>query len=289
MVRAISFCKSYSSKKNPACKDINFEAERGKITVLLGPNGAGKSTLLKALCAMHYASSGQVLLERNDGAIFDAAEQSQEVKAITGFIGEVPALYDDWTVSEFLRAAAALRLAETDCKAKTAAALKAARLCNLDGVLKQKISSLSHGYKQRVNFAQALVHDPQILILDEPATGLDPQQIREMRELVQSLKKGRAVVFSTHIIQEAEALADKIYIIKDSAVVASGSPKELLKQSGKSNLEDAYLFFVASGAASTDRGLASDRGASNDLSASTDRSSETACKGKNARAFLGLV
>ncbi|MBR5964950.1 MAG: Gldg family protein [Treponema sp.] len=283
MVRAISFCKSYSSKKNPACKDINFEAERGKITVLLGPNGAGKSTLLKALCAMHYATSGQVLLQRNDGAIFDAAEDPQDVKAFTGFIGEVPALYDDWTVSEFLRAAAALRLAETDSKTLTraaqiqAAALKAARLCNLDGVLKQKISSLSHGYKQRVNFAQALVHDPQILILDEPATGLDPQQIREMRELVQSLKNGRAVVFSTHIIQEAEALADKIYIIKDSAVVASGSPKELLKQSGKSNLEDAYLFFVASGAASTDRGLASDRGASND------------CNAKNARAFLGLV
>ncbi|MBR5096131.1 MAG: Gldg family protein [Treponema sp.] len=277
MIRALSFCKSYSSSKKPACKDINFEAERGKITVLLGPNGAGKSTLLKALSGFHYASSGHILVEGNDGAIFDAAEAPQEVKAVTGFISEVPALYDDWTVEEFLEAAAALRLAENDGKTINAAAKKAARLCNLDAVLKQKISSLSHGYKQRVNFAQALVHDPQILILDEPATGLDPEQIRESRELVQSLKKGRAIVFSTHIIQEAEALADKIYIIKDAAVVACGSPKELIKASGKSSLEDAYLFFAATGAASTNP------------SASNDFSTTTAPKPKNARAFFCLV
>ncbi|MBO7123497.1 MAG: Gldg family protein [Treponema sp.] len=294
MIRALSFCKSYSSSKKPACKDINFEAERGKITVLLGPNGAGKSTLLKALSGFHYASSGHILVEGNDGAIFDAAEAPQEVKAVTGFISEVPALYDDWTVEEFLEAAAALRLAENDGKTINAAAKKAARLCNLDAVLKQKISSLSHGYKQRVNFAQALVHDPQILILDEPATGLDPEQIREMRELVQSLKKGRAIVFSTHIIQEAEALADKIYIIKDAAVVACGSPKELIKASGKSSLEDAYLFFAATGAASTDSSLAADSGASNDSTAKTAAAASglanaSSSTPKNAAAFFRLI
>ncbi len=337
MVRAVSFSKTYSKKSKAACADVTLTAERGKITVLLGPNGAGKSTLLKAFCAQHYATSGKVLAERSDGAIFDAAESPEEVKAMTGFVSEVPALYDDWTVIEFLEMAAALRLAEADCKAKTAAApqaqdaskkketdgktktvaapcalaaKKAARLCKLDSVLNQKISSLSHGYRQRVNFAQALVSDPQILILDEPATGLDPEQIREMRKLVQDLKKSRAVIFSTHIIQEAESLSDTIYIIKDGRVAASGSPSELMKKSGSKNLEDAYLFFVSDPRGSSNSGLAavpgaetvrkiqsaaSDCGMSNDSAASTDSSlatdsrASTVSTAVNAPAFLGLV
>ncbi|MBQ6029074.1 MAG: ABC transporter ATP-binding protein, partial [Treponema sp.] len=310
MVRALSFSKTYSKKSKAACVDVTLTAERGKITVLLGPNGAGKSTLLKAFCAQHYATSGQLLVERSDGAIFDAAESPEEVKAMTGFVSEFPALYDDWTVIEFLEMAAALKSAalretaavndgktktaaapqaqdaskkkETDGKTKTAAApcalaaQKAARLCKLDSVLNQKISSLSHGYKQRVNFAQALVSDPQILILDEPATGLDPEQIRETRKLVQGLKKSRAVIFSTHIIQEAASLSDIIYIIKDGRVAASGSPSELMKKSGSKNLEDAYLFFVSDPRASSDFGLAAGQGA------------ETLCKTKSAASDCGM-
>ncbi len=257
MVRAVSFSKTYSKKSKAACADVTLSAERGKITVLLGPNGAGKSTLLKAFCAQHYATSGKVLAERSDGAIFDAAESPEEVKAMTGFVSEFPALYDDWTVIEFLEMAAALKSAAVnDGKAK-----KAARLCKLDSVLNQKISSLSHGYKQRVNFAQALVCDPEILILDEPATGLDPEQIREMRKLVQGLKTSRAVIFSTHIIQEAASLSDTIYIIKDGRVAASGSPSELMKKSGSKNLEDAYLFFVSDPRGSSNSGLAAGQGA----------------------------
>ena len=325
MVRALSFSKTYSKKSKAACADVTLTAERGKITVLLGPNGAGKSTLLKAFCAQHYATSGKILAERSDGAIFDAAQSPEEVKAMTGFVSEVPALYDDWTVIEFLEMAAALRLAENDCKAKTAAgkkteckarteaAQKAARLCKLDSVLNQKISTLSHGYKQRVNFAQALVADPEILILDEPATGLDPEQIRETRNLVQGLKKSRAVIFSTHIIQEAATLSDTIYIIKDGRVAASGSPSELMKKSGSKNLEDAYLFFVSdprassdfgrssdSGAsidyslpnalaASTDSSSASDSGMSNDSFASTDSRASTVSTAATAAAFWGLA
>lgn len=295
MVRALSFSKTYSKKSKAACVDVTLSAERGKTTVLLGPNGAGKSTLLKAFCAQHYATSGKILAERSDGAIFDAAENPEEVKAMTGFVSEVPALYDDWTVIEFLEMAAALRLAEndckaktaagikTDCKTKTAAAQKAARLCKLDSVLNQKISTLSHGYKQRVNFAQALVADPEILILDEPATGLDPEQIRETRNLVQGLKKSRAVIFSTHIIQEAASLSDTIYIIKDGRVAASGSPSELMKKSGSKNLEDAYLFFVSDPRAS------SDFGRSNDSSMSNDPAAATVSTAVNAPAFWGLA
>lgn len=301
MVRALSFSKTYSKKSKAACADVTLTAERGKTTVLLGPNGAGKSTLLKAFCAQHYATSGKILAERSDGAIFEAAESPEEVKAMTGFVSEVPALYDDWTVIEFLEMAAALRLAENDCKAKTAAAQKAARLCKLDSVLNQKISTLSHGYKQRVNFAQALVADPEILILDEPATGLDPEQIRETRKLVQDLKKSRAVIFSTHIIQEAASLSDTIYIIKDGRVAASGSPSELMKKSGSKNLEDAYLFFVSDPRGSSNLSPASDCGMSNDSAASTDsslatdsRSSTDSCPATvstavNAPAFWGLA
>ncbi|MBQ7619711.1 MAG: Gldg family protein [Treponema sp.] len=325
MVRALSFSKTYSKKSKAACVDVTLSAERGKTTVLLGPNGAGKSTLLKAFCAQHYATSGKILAERSDGAIFDAAQSPEEVKAMTGFVSEVPALYDDWTVIEFLEMAAALRLAENDCKTKTAAGIKtdcktrteaaqkAARLCKLDSVLNQKISTLSHGYKQRVNFAQALVADPEILILDEPATGLDPEQIRETRNLVQDLKKSRAVIFSTHIIQEAASLSDTIYIIKDGRVAASGSPSELMKKSGSKNLEDAYLFFVSdprassnfgrsndSGVSNDPRGsgnlsLASERGMSNDSAASTDSSLATVSRpatvstAVNAPAFWGLA
>ncbi len=325
MVRALSFSKTYSKKSKAACADVTLTAERGKITVLLGPNGAGKSTLLKAFCAQHYATSGKILAERSDGAIFDAAQSPEEAKAMTGFVSEVPALYDDWTVIEFLEMAAALRLAENDCKAKTAAGIKtdckprteaaqkAARLCKLDSVLNQKISTLSHGYKQRVNFAQALVADPEILILDEPATGLDPEQIRETRNLVQDLKKSRAVIFSTHIIQEAASLSDTIYIIKDGRVAASGSPSELMKKSGSKNLEDAYLFFVSDPRASSNlspasvRGMsndprgssnlspASELGMSNDSAASTDSSLATDSRAStdstavNAPAFWGLA
>ena len=242
MLRAQGFSKKYSSLDALACDDITLSVESGKITVLLGPNGAGKSTLLKAFAGLHYATSGNIFIEQ-DGALFDAAEFSKEAKSAVGFVGEVPALYDDWTTLEFLRMAARLRLSP-DCVED--AVQKTVKLCSLKEALNKKISSLSHGYKQRVNFAQALVHDPQILILDEPATGLDPQQIREMRELVQSLKKSRAIVFSTHIIQEAQALADTVCIISGGRITASGSVPELLKQSGKTTLEDAYLFFVQS-------------------------------------------
>lgn len=259
MIRALNFSKFYASKK--ACSKINFVAERGKTSVLLGPNGAGKSTLLKALAGFHYASSGKILAQDNDGNLYDPLESSQGLKAITGFVSDVPSLYEDWTVQEFLEMAASLKLKPSaDVEA---AAKKAIELCNLQSVSRQKIASLSHGYKQRVNFAQALVADPQIIILDEPSSGLDPEQIRESRDLIQSLKKGRAIVFSTHIIQEAQSLADEIYIVKNGAIVQKGSVEELLKKSSKETLEDAYLFFA--GAASNDLGLESDEEKADDF------------------------
>lgn len=278
MVGAFSFTKSYSSKN--ACSGVTLKAERGKIVVLLGPNGAGKSTLLKAFAAQHYATSGKIIAERGDGALFDAALNPKEVKALAGFISDAPALYDDWTVWEFLCMAADLRLGSKSAAASADAAKKCASICNLDSVLNQKISSLSHGYKQRVNFAQALVHDPQILILDEPATGLDPEQIREMRKLVLDLKKDRSIIFSTHIIQEAEALADIIYIVNKGVVAASGSAQELLKASGAKTLEDAYMFFV---------GAAKDDSTKDDCAQTSAGASKDGCAPKAAVESAGMA
>ena len=249
MISALSFTKAYSSKA--ACSNVFFEAPRGKVTVLLGPNGAGKSTLLKALAGFHYGSGGKILVQDSGLSYFDAAEFPEKVKAISGFVSDVPSLLEDWTVQEFLRNAADLRLPKKAGEKRSGRALvldeaakRAAALCKLQEAAGQKISSLSHGYKQRLNLAAALVADPQIIILDEPSAGLDPEQIKEMRSLVQKLKKDRAVIFSTHIIQEAQILADEIYIMKNGRVAARGSVQELLKKSGSGSLEDAYLFFA---------------------------------------------
>ncbi len=229
MIKTEHFTKKYSSRT--ACSDISLTARDNEITVLLGPNGAGKTTLLRALAGFHYPTDGSVSLPS---------------AAKIGFVGETPFLYAEYTVREFLSMAASLRLPSAGKEDRDSAISRTVELCSLSSVLNQKISTLSHGYRQRVNFAQALIHDPDILILDEPATGLDPRQIHEMRTLVKKLKAGRTIIFSTHIIQEAENLSDNIYIINRGRLVAQGSPKELLAESKCRNLEDAYLTLIDS-------------------------------------------
>ena len=246
MIQLLDFTKKYSSKT--ACKDINLTAASGEITVLLGPNGAGKSTILKAVFADHYATSGRVLITLQDGRTIDAALNAEAVKGVSGFVGEVPEFYDSWTVAEFLNCAAATKAAASKPKAaasKPKAALDfAIKACSLGAVLNQKIATLSHGFKQRVSFAAALTGNPEILILDEPMTGLDPQQIFEMRALIKGLKNQRTIIFSTHIISEAASLADKIYIVSNGKIAAAGTVEELLSKSGKKDLEEAYLYFT---------------------------------------------
>ncbi len=242
MVEVKDFRKIYSTKKL-ACDGISFCAEKGKITVLLGPNGAGKTTLLKAMAGAHYATSGNILVAAQDGSVFDVAENSEDAKRIIGFVGDEPLLYDNFTVEEFLANVARLRVQFSEKSDLQKAISRAVKLCSLEDVLFQKISTLSHGYRQRVNFAQAIVHSPEILILDEPATGLDPSQIREMRILIKNLKSSATIIFSTHIIQEAENLADEILVINDGRIVARGNQSQLLKDARAKNLEEAYLFF----------------------------------------------
>lgn len=243
MIEVKNFRKTYSSKR-AACDGISFHAETGNVAVLLGPNGAGKTTLLKAMAGLHYATSGNIVITARDGSVVDVAEKSDEAKRITGFVGDEPFLYDSFTVEEFLMSVAELRVQSSEKSVLRSAVARVARLCALGDVRSQKIASLSHGYKQRVNFAQAIVHDPEILILDEPTTGLDPSQIREMRILIQNLKSSAAVIFSTHIIQEAENLADEIHIMDGGRIVASGTAAELIKRAHAAHLEEAYLFFT---------------------------------------------
>lgn len=245
MIEVKDFRKSYSSNKF-ACDGISFRAKRGEIVVLLGPNGAGKTTLLKAIAGAHYATSGSIFITARDGSVFDVAEKSSDAKRITGFVGDEPSLYDNFTVEEFLLNVARLRVQSPERSELQGAILRAVRLCALEDVLFQKVASLSHGYKQRVNFAQAIVHSPEILILDEPTTGLDPSQIREMRNLIKKMKSSAAIIFSTHIIQEAENLADEILIINGGKIAASGTVSELVKSARAKNLEEAYLFFTES-------------------------------------------
>ena len=243
MVEVRDFRKIYSSKKI-ACDGISFCAKKGEIAVLLGPNGAGKTTLLKALAGAHYATSGSVLVTAQDGRVFDIADKSEDAKGITGFVGDEPLLYENFTVEEFLLSVARLRVQSVAKSELQDAVSRAVKLCSLENVLFQKISTLSHGYKQRVNFAQAVIHRPEILILDEPTTGLDPSQIREMRDLIKNLKSQATIVFSTHIIQEAENLADKIFVINGGRIVADGTAAELIRNAHARNLEEAYLFYV---------------------------------------------
>lgn len=243
VIEVKDFRKTYSSNK-VACDGISFCAKSGKITVLLGPNGAGKTTVLKAMAGVHYATSGNIFISARNGSVFDVAEKSHEAKRITGFVGDEPFLYDNFTVEEFLLTVARLRLRSSEKSDLQDALLRVIKICALHDVLFQKIASLSHGYRQRVNFAQAIVHSPEILILDEPTTGLDPSQIREMRILIKNLKSSAAIIFSTHIIQEAENLADEIFIINGGRIVASGTASELVEKSRAKNLEEAYLFFT---------------------------------------------
>ncbi len=243
MIEVRNFRKIYSSKKL-ACDGISFCARKGEIAVLLGSNGAGKTTLLKAMAGAHYATEGNILVTARDGSVFDVAERSEEAKRLTGFVSDEPLLYENFTVEEFLVSMARLRIQFAGKSELQGAVSRVASLCALEDVLFQRISSLSHGYRQRVNFAQAVIHRPEILIFDEPTTGLDPSQIREMRNLIKKLKASATIIFSTHIIQEAENLADEIFIINGGRIVASGTAAELVRSAHARNLEEAYMFFV---------------------------------------------
>jgi len=215
--------KSYGGVE--AVHGVSFSAETGSVLGLLGPNGAGKTTIMKVLTGYHFPSSGLALV---DGV--DVAEDPIAVKRRVGYLPESVPLYPDLSVAEYLDFAADAR--GLDVKADGGAARKAAIeravvACGLTHVYRKKVEDLSKGYKQRLGLAQAILHDPPILILDEPTTGLDPNQIIEIRELIRSLGESKTVILSTHILQEVEAICSRVIILNEGRVAAQGTPGEI--------------------------------------------------------------
>jgi len=224
-----------------ALDGVSFKANQGEILGLLGPNGAGKTTAMRILTTYLYPTSGTAKV---DG--FDILENPMEVRNRIGYLPETVPLYGDMQVEEYLvfvgsaRGLSGLKLKERLDWVKNA--------CQLKKVWKQPAGELSKGYGQRVGLAQALIHDPKVLVLDEPTSGLDPLQIIEIRTLIKSLAEEKTIIFSTHILPEVEALADRIVIINEGKLVANGTKAELAQsiQSPESSLEEIFIKLLAS-------------------------------------------
>ncbi len=206
-----------------ALDHVSFQTNPGEILGLLGPNGAGKTTAMRLLTTYLYPSSGTAKV---DG--FDILEEPLEVRKHIGYLPETVTLYADMQVDEYLAFVGKARGLEGARLAERMEWVKEA--CHLKTVWKHFLSELSKGYGQRAGLAQALIHDPKVLILDEPTSGLDPIQIIEIRSLIKSLAKQKTVVFSTHILQEVEVLADRIVILNEGKLVAQGTKRELAEK-----------------------------------------------------------
>ncbi|MBR1405172.1 MAG: ABC transporter ATP-binding protein [Treponema sp.] len=238
MIELQNFSKSYSSKNDSfAVKDFSMVCKKGEITGLLGLNGAGKTTILKAICARHFATNGSVLVER-----LNASEESEQVRELTGFVAEEPHFPEEYTVFEYLNMVAELHGMNSKTRMNTDE-----RGLDITELLHKKIRTLSKGQRERVNFAQALIYNPSVLVLDEPASGLDPAQIVNMRKLVKSLKSDHTILLSTHLMQEVEALCDRVYIIHEGKLAASGTAEEIARSSGCKNLEEAFFKITTTG------------------------------------------
>ena len=220
MIEINNLEKNYGSIQ--AVKGINLTINSGEILGLLGPNGAGKSSTLRILTGYLKSTSGTVLVKG-----LDVNDKELQVKKLIGYLPESAPLYPEMLVFDYLLYIAEIREIP---KSKVVNRLKElANLCGIKDVMHQSINSLSKGYKQRVGLAQAMISDPEILVLDEPTTGLDPNQIVEIRNIIKEIGKKKTVIFSTHILSEAEATCDRIVIVNSGKVVADGTPKELKK------------------------------------------------------------
>lgn len=202
-----------------AVKDISFEINEKGVTGLLGSNGAGKSTTMNIICGVLNQTQGDVFING-----VNLRENPVEAKKNIGFLPQQPPLYTDLTVGEYLRHAAFLRLVEPD-KVDEAVDL-ALEKCSITHFRDRLIKNLSGGYQQRVGIAQAIVHNPQFVVLDEPTNGLDPNQIVDIRNLIRDIAKHHAVLLSTHILSEVQAICDNIYMIESGKLVFSGTMEE---------------------------------------------------------------
>lgn len=213
--------KTYGIQR--AVDELSFTVKTGEVLGFLGPNGAGKSTTMKAITCYLYPNEGDIKV----GGL-SIKENPDEVKKHIGYLPENNPLYLDMPVIDYLKFAAELQGVFPDMIMERVGEM--VRVCGLKGEKHKKIRELSKGYRQRVGLAQALIHDPEVLILDEPTTGLDPNQIVEIRELIRKIGREKTVILSSHILAEVEATCDRILIINKGRIVANGTPEQLRKQ-----------------------------------------------------------
>ena len=222
MIKVENLTKIFGAKR--AVDGVSFTVERGEVLGFLGPNGAGKSTTMRMLTGFLPPTSGTVTVGG-----YDMSEQHIAAKKLLGYLPESAPAYTDMTVHGFLNFAAEIRGLRGE--ARKAAVRRVVDLCFLESVLHQNVDTLSKGYRHRTCFAQSIIHDPDILVLDEPTDGLDPNQKHEIRQLIRKMGEKKAIIFSTHILEEVDAACTRAIIIDRGVIVANGTPEVLRRKS----------------------------------------------------------
>ncbi|EEF61273.1 ABC transporter ATP-binding protein [Pedosphaera parvula] len=222
MIKVQNLAKTFGAKR--AVDGVSFSVERGEVLGFLGPNGAGKSTSMRMITGFIPPTAGTIHVGG-----FDMVENPIPAKRLIGYLPENAPAYTDMTVYGFLNFAAEIRGLRGDAKKK--AVYRVVEMCFLENVLHQSVDTLSKGYRHRTCFAQSIIHDPEVLILDEPTDGLDPNQKHEVRTLIRRMGEKKAIIFSTHILEEVDAVCSRAMIIDRGKVVANGTPQELRQKS----------------------------------------------------------
>jgi len=231
MIKVENLVKAFGAKL--AVNDVSFTVERGEVLGFLGPNGAGKSTTMRMITGFIPPTSGRITVGGHD-----IVDNPLPAKRLFGYLPENAPGYADMTVNGFLNFCAELRGLRGDARKRAVG--HAVELCFLQKVLYQTIDTLSKGYKHRTGLAQSLIHDPEVLIMDEPTDGLDPNQKHEVRNLIKHMGAKKAIIFSTHILEEVEAACSRVIIIDRGRIVANGTPQELKARSPEGRLEDVF-------------------------------------------------
>jgi ABC-2 type transport system ATP-binding protein len=222
MIKVQNLAKVFGTKR--AVDDVSFSISRGEVLGFLGPNGAGKSTTMRMITGFLPPSGGSVTVGG-----FDIVEHPIEAKRLIGYLPENAPAYTDMTVYGFLKFTAEIRGLRGE--ARTQAVNRVVEMCFLGAVLHQSVETLSKGYRHRTCFAQSIIHDPDVLVLDEPTDGLDPNQKHEVRQLIRRMGEKKAIIFSTHILEEVDAVCSRAIIIDRGKIVANGTPQELRQKS----------------------------------------------------------
>ncbi len=239
MIKVQNLAKVFGTKR--AVDGVSFSVERGEVLGFLGPNGAGKSTTMRLITGFIPPTSGTVTVGG-----FDITEHPIPARRLLGYLPENAPAYTDMTVHGFLSFAAEIRGLRGDAKKK--AITRVVEMCFLESVLHQSVETLSKGYRHRTCFAQSIIHDPDVLVLDEPTDGLDPNQKHEVRQLIRRMGEKKAIIFSTHILEEVDAACTRAIIIDRGKIVANGTPQELRQRSEWAGAVTARFGGVRNGA-----------------------------------------